>query len=80
MFAYYIMLSSVNVSRYNSQMIESQLERLKQDSVELDYYIQRLQKEGDTKKVVSIQKKRQYLLDYIETLQGGQREEILIAI
>jgi uncharacterized membrane protein (DUF106 family) len=61
-------------------MIESQLERLKQDSVELDYYIQRLQKEGDTKKVVSIQKKRQYLLDYIETLQSSQREEILIAI
>jgi len=80
MFAYYIMLSSVNVSRYHSQMIESQLERLKQDSVELDYYIQRLQKEGDAKKVVSIQKKRQYLLDYIETLQDCQRQETLIAI
>jgi len=58
-------------------MIESQIERLKQDSVELDYYIQRLEKEGDTKKAILIQKKRQFLLDYIQSLQPYQQQEAL---
>lgn len=50
-------------------MITNQLERLKQDSVELDYFIQRLQKEGNEKRVKAIQKKQQYLEEYIQTMQ-----------
>lgn len=50
-------------------MITNQLERLKQDSVELDYFIQRLQKEGNEKRVKAIQKKQQFLEEYIQTMQ-----------
>lgn len=50
-------------------MITNQLERLKQDSVELDYFIQRLQKEGNEKRVKAIQKKQQYLEEYIQAMQ-----------
>jgi hypothetical protein len=50
-------------------MITNQLERLKQDSVELNYFIQRLQKEGNEKRVKAIQKKQQYLEEYIQTMQ-----------
>jgi aspartate aminotransferase-like enzyme len=37
--------------------------------VELDYFIQRLQKEGNEKRVQAIQKKRQYLESYIQSMQ-----------
>ena len=50
-------------------MITNQLERLKQDYTELDYFIQRLQKEGNEKRVQAIQKKRQYLESYIQSMQ-----------
>lgn len=50
-------------------MITNQLERLKQDSVELDYFIQRLQKEGNEKRVKAIQNKQKYLEEYIQTMQ-----------
>jgi hypothetical protein len=49
-------------------MITNQLERLKQDSIELDYFIQRLQKEGSEKRVKAIQKKQKYLEEYIQSL------------
>jgi len=39
-------------------MITNQLERLKQDYLELDYFIQRLQKEGN-----------EYLESYIQSMQ-----------
>lgn len=50
-------------------MITNQLERLKQDSVELDYFIQRLQKEGNEKRVKAIQNKQKYLEEYIQAMQ-----------
>jgi len=50
-------------------MITNQLERLKQDYLELDYFIQRLQKEGNDKRVKAIQKKQQYLESYIQSMQ-----------
>jgi hypothetical protein len=50
-------------------MITSQLERLKQDYKELDYYIQRLQKEGNIDRIGGIQKKQKMLKDTIETLE-----------
>jgi hypothetical protein len=51
-------------------MITQQLERLKQDSIELDYYIARLEKEGDEKKrIPSIQRKKQFLQQFIDNLQ-----------
>lgn len=50
-------------------MITNQLERLKQDSMELDYFIQRLQKEGNEKRVKAIQKKQQFLEEYIQSMQ-----------
>jgi hypothetical protein len=55
-------------------MITSQLDRLKQDSQELDYYVQRLQKEGKVTRVLAIQKKQKFLQDYIDSLQN---EEII---
>jgi len=50
-------------------MIASQLERLKQDHTDLDYYIQRLQKEGNTLSIISMQKKQQFIKEVIESLQ-----------
>ena len=49
-------------------MIASQLERLKQDYNELDYYIQRLQKEGNTASINGMQRKQRYLKEVIDTL------------
>jgi hypothetical protein len=50
-------------------MITPQLERLKQDIVELDYFVQRLQKEGsqqNSKRLKALELKRQYLQKFIE--------------
>jgi hypothetical protein len=49
-------------------MIASQLERLKQDYTDLDYYIQRLQKEGNIASINGMQRKQQYLKQVIDTL------------
>lgn len=57
-------------------MITNQLERLKQDCLELDYFIQRLQKEGSEKRVKAIQKKQQYLQEYIQTLATTQHQVV----
>jgi|LakMenEpi03Aug12_release.lakeMendotaPanAssembly.Ray.scaffolds.fasta_scaffold146041_3 hypothetical protein len=57
-------------------MIASQLERLKQDYTDLDYYIQRLQKEGNTLSITGMQKKQQFIKEVIESLQS---EEIMQA-
>ena len=59
-------------------MITNQLERLKQDCLELDYFIQRLQKEGSEKRVKAIQKKQQYLQEYIQTLALTQHQGVEI--
>lgn len=37
--------------------------------MELDYFIQRLQKEGNEKRVKAIQKKQQFLEEYIQSMQ-----------
>ena len=50
-------------------MITDQLERLKQDCLELDYFIQRLQKEGNDKRAKAFQQKQQYLESYIQSMQ-----------
>ena len=50
-------------------MITSQLERLTKDHVELDYYIQRLQKEGREIEIPAIQKKQEFLMSMIEILK-----------
>jgi hypothetical protein len=57
-------------------MIASQLERLKQDYTDLDYYIQRLQKEGNTPSINGMQKKQQFIKEVIESLQS---EEVMVA-
>jgi hypothetical protein len=53
-------------------MITSQLDRLKQDYQELDYYIQRLQKEGDITSVMGMQKKQKFLQEGIRSLQAEE--------
>lgn len=53
-------------------MITSQLDRLKQDYQELDYYIQRLQKEGDITSVTGMQKKQKFLQEGIRSLQAEE--------
>ena len=50
-------------------MITSQLERLTNDHVELDYYIQLLQKEGREIEIPAIQKKQEFLMSMIEILK-----------
>lgn len=50
-------------------MITSQLERLKQDYQELDYYIQRLQKEGNSTGIKGMQRKQKFLKEVIDSLQ-----------
>lgn len=50
-------------------MIISQLDRLKQDYQELDYYIQRLQKEGNITSVTGMQRKQKFLQEVIQSLQ-----------
>lgn len=50
-------------------MITNQLDRLKQDCTELEYFIQRLAKEGNENRVSKIQKKKQYLEEYIQRMQ-----------
>ena len=62
---YYIMW----VITTNKCMITSQLERLKQDYQELDYYIQRLQKEGNITSITGMQRKQKFLKEVIESLQ-----------
>jgi hypothetical protein len=50
-------------------MIISQLDRLKQDYQELDYYIQRLQKEGNIISVTGMQRKQKFLQEVIQSIQ-----------
>lgn len=57
-------------------MITNQLDRLKQDCNELDYFIQRLLKEGNDNRVQKIQKKKQYLEEYIQQMQLNPIVEI----
>lgn len=60
-------------------MITNQLERLKQDNLELDYFIQRLQKEGNEKRVQAIQNKKKYLEEYIQSLQVSAANAELVS-
>jgi hypothetical protein len=55
-------------------MIISQLDRLKQDYQELDYYIQRLQKEGNITSITGMQRKQKFLQRVIESLQVEEPE------
>jgi hypothetical protein len=50
-------------------MIISQLDRLKQDYQELDYYIQRLQKEGNSTSVTGMQRKQKFIQEVIQSIQ-----------
>ena len=53
-------------------MIISQLDRLKQDYQELDYYIQRLQKEGNITSVTGMQRKQKFLQEVIYSIQAEE--------
>ena len=53
-------------------MIISQLDRLKQDYQELDYYIQRLQKEGNITSATGMQRKQKFLQEVIYSLQAEE--------
>ena len=46
-----------------------QVERLKKDSRELEYFMRKLQKSGNMEKAHVIQKKREYLDSRIEEMQ-----------
>ena len=53
-------------------MIQPQIQRLKQDSLELDHYAKRLKKQGKTEKMHKILQKREWLdneiLEVIDTI------------
>ena len=50
-------------------MYGSQLERLKRDCREMEYFIKRQEKRGNDKKAYSLQKKHDYLKSRIEELE-----------
>lgn len=50
-------------------MPNSQVERLRRDSKELNHYIQRLKKEGDQTKVFKMIKKREFIDRQISDLE-----------
>ena len=49
----------------------NQLERLRKDSAELQHYIHKLNKKGKTRLAHKVEKKRDYLNDYISELQDS---------
>lgn len=49
----------------------NQLERLRKDSAELQHYIHKLNKKGKTGLAHKVEKKRDYLNDYISELQDS---------
>lgn len=50
-------------------MYGAQLERLKRDSRELEYFVKRLEKKGNTTKAFDLQRKKEYLNSRIEELE-----------
>tara|TARA_B110000503_G_scaffold72394_1_gene111941 strand:+ start:1420 stop:1590 length:171 start_codon:yes stop_codon:yes gene_type:complete len=50
-------------------MYGTQVERLRKDSRELGYFMRRLEKRGNSKKVFDLQKKREYLNARIEEME-----------
>jgi hypothetical protein len=50
----------------------AQIERLKKDTRELEYYMKRLEKSGNTKKAFYIQKKMEYLQSKIDEMKDYQ--------
>jgi len=60
-------------------IIPSQLERLKKDHTELEYYIQRLLKEdADNRKIPAIRKRQEYLSNVIQSLEGETLQAMAI--
>jgi phage shock protein A len=49
----------------------NQLERLRKDSAELQHYIHKLNKKGKTTLAHKVERKRDYLNDYISELQDS---------
>ena len=49
-------------------MIPEQLNRIKEDYKQLEYYIQKLKKEGKQQKVDLFEKKREFMLSQIQSL------------
>jgi hypothetical protein len=50
-------------------MLYNQLDSLKRDYVELQYFLRRLEKEGDTKKIQIFQEKSKYLVASINRME-----------
>jgi hypothetical protein len=50
-------------------MYGAQLERLRRDSRELEYFVKRLEKKGNTTKAFDLQRKKEYLNSRIEELE-----------
>jgi len=71
-----VLTSSCLTNIISGYMITNQLDRLKQDCSELEYFIQRLVKEGNDNRVQKIQKKKQYLEEYIQQMQIAPVAEI----
>jgi hypothetical protein len=49
-------------------MIPQQLNRIKEDYIQLEYYIQKLRKEGNQQKVDLFERKREFMLSQIQSL------------
>jgi hypothetical protein len=55
--------------------MNNQLVRLRQDAEELQYFLKRLEKEGEEKKIPFIKSKIEYMLDAISRLEQKLQDE-----
>ena len=55
--------------------MNNQLVRLRQDAEELQYFLKRLEKEGEEKKIPLIKSKIEYMLDAISRLEQKLQDE-----
>lgn len=51
-------------------MLYNQLDSLKKDYLELQYFLRRLEKEGDTRKIQIFQEKSKYLVASINRMES----------
>jgi hypothetical protein len=50
-------------------MIETSLDRLKKDHTELQYFLKRLERDGDTKRIPFVQTKLRYIVNMITEME-----------
>lgn len=55
--------------------MNTQLDRLRNDAIELDNYISRVEKRGDTKLISKLSAKKSYLVSHIALVEQSMQQE-----